>query len=360
MSLRFRRSMKIAPGIRLNFNKNSIGISAGVPGARASVNSKGDIYTSAGIPGTGLYSVERSSARQRSGASGTRTRKPKEPTQFELEEQLSDLPPGQPGIFAKKDEREFYFFIRRIYDHTGHQESPEEIITIGNEVIAQFPTLELPIKAMQFLHGVTDTTTVERAVQIGDEIWPKRAELFSHKLVAKYFTGLTPQVPITAGITSIRHYDHDCFAFTYAEMLQNGGRLEEALAVVEEANPSQMAAISIADIELAMKRYDDVLQTTDDIENIDDATAMLLIFRAIAFREKKLFDASLETLKLALAKKDRSEEVINRALWERHLSNLADGKKAAAIKDLQKILTNESTYEGVQEALDKLQKAGEK
>lgn len=359
MSLRFRRSMKIAPGIRLNFNKDSIGISAGVPGARVSMNSKGDIYTSAGLPGSGISMVERSTAKQRAGLSGTRTRKPKEPTQFELEEQLSDLPPGQPGLFAKKDEREFYFFIRRIYEHTGHQETPDEIFTIGDEVIANFPTLELPIKAMQFLHGVTNIKTVDRAMKLGDQLWPKRQELFSHKLVSKYFTGLTPQVPITAGITSIRHYDHDCFAFTYAEILQNQGRLKEALAVVEEANPTQMAAISLADIELAMKSYDDVLETTDEIENIDDATAMLLIFRAIAFREKKLFDASRDTLKLALAKKDRSEEVINRALWERHLCNLADGKKPAAIKDLQKILTNESSYEGVQEALDKLQPQGE-
>ena|SRR6266536_43220 len=53
-SLRFRRSLKIAPGVRLNFNKRSIGVSAGVRGARYSINSDGRRTRSVGIPGTGL------------------------------------------------------------------------------------------------------------------------------------------------------------------------------------------------------------------------------------------------------------------------------------------------------------------
>lgn len=54
-SFRFRRSIKIAPGLRLNFNKSSFGLSAGVRGARVSINSNGRSTRSVGIPGTGLY-----------------------------------------------------------------------------------------------------------------------------------------------------------------------------------------------------------------------------------------------------------------------------------------------------------------
>lgn len=53
-SFRFRRSLKIAPGLRLNFNKRSVGISAGTRGARYSINSDGRRTRSVGIPGTGL------------------------------------------------------------------------------------------------------------------------------------------------------------------------------------------------------------------------------------------------------------------------------------------------------------------
>lgn len=54
MGLRFRRSIKIAPGLKLNFNKNSIGVTAGTRGAHYTVNSKGKKTASVGIPGTGL------------------------------------------------------------------------------------------------------------------------------------------------------------------------------------------------------------------------------------------------------------------------------------------------------------------
>jgi len=40
MSLRFRRSMKLLPGVRLNFSKETVGLSFGVPGARYTMNSQ--------------------------------------------------------------------------------------------------------------------------------------------------------------------------------------------------------------------------------------------------------------------------------------------------------------------------------
>lgn len=60
MGFRFRKSIKIAPGVRLNFGKKSVGISAGVKGARVSVNSSGRVTKSVGIPGTGISYVKTS------------------------------------------------------------------------------------------------------------------------------------------------------------------------------------------------------------------------------------------------------------------------------------------------------------
>lgn len=53
-SFRFRRSVKIAPGVRLNVNKRSVGMSFGPRGARYSINSNGRRTRSVGIPGTGI------------------------------------------------------------------------------------------------------------------------------------------------------------------------------------------------------------------------------------------------------------------------------------------------------------------
>ena len=60
MGFRFRKSFKIAPGVRVNIGKKSVGISAGVKGARVSVNSNGRVTKSVGIPGTGLSYVSTS------------------------------------------------------------------------------------------------------------------------------------------------------------------------------------------------------------------------------------------------------------------------------------------------------------
>ncbi len=50
MGFGFRKSKKIAPGIKLNMSKNGLGLSFGVKGCRVSVNSKGT-YLNAGANG---------------------------------------------------------------------------------------------------------------------------------------------------------------------------------------------------------------------------------------------------------------------------------------------------------------------
>lgn len=58
MGLRFRKSVKIAPGVRLNIGKKSVGISAGVKGYRKSINSSGRVTTSIGTPVAGVSYVK--------------------------------------------------------------------------------------------------------------------------------------------------------------------------------------------------------------------------------------------------------------------------------------------------------------
>lgn len=51
---RFRRTMKIGPGIRINLNKKSAGVTFGVRGLKHTVNTKGTRTSSVGLPGSGL------------------------------------------------------------------------------------------------------------------------------------------------------------------------------------------------------------------------------------------------------------------------------------------------------------------
>jgi hypothetical protein len=54
MGLRFRKSIKIAPGVKVNLNKKSVGVTIGGKGMHYTVNSKGRRTTTVGLPGTGL------------------------------------------------------------------------------------------------------------------------------------------------------------------------------------------------------------------------------------------------------------------------------------------------------------------
>ncbi len=54
MGFGFRKSFKIAPGVRFNVSSRGVGASVGVKGLRYSVNSRGQRRTTVSLPGTGL------------------------------------------------------------------------------------------------------------------------------------------------------------------------------------------------------------------------------------------------------------------------------------------------------------------
>lgn len=58
MGLRFRKTISLLPGVRLNISKSGLGLSAGVPGLRGSINTSGRVTGTASIPGTGVSYVK--------------------------------------------------------------------------------------------------------------------------------------------------------------------------------------------------------------------------------------------------------------------------------------------------------------
>ncbi|WP_288074680.1 DUF4236 domain-containing protein [Pseudomonas sp.] len=53
MGIRFRKSIKVAPGIKLNISKSGVSTTIGKRGASVNIGKKG-VHANAGIPGTGL------------------------------------------------------------------------------------------------------------------------------------------------------------------------------------------------------------------------------------------------------------------------------------------------------------------
>lgn len=74
MGLRFRKSISIIPGVKLNFGKTGMSVSTGVPGFRKTFHTSGKVTTSVGIPGTGLYYVDTKNTRTQNNSRNTRER----------------------------------------------------------------------------------------------------------------------------------------------------------------------------------------------------------------------------------------------------------------------------------------------
>jgi len=62
MPLRFRRSLRLLPGVRLNISKTGTSVSVGGRGATANFSKRG-VYGTVGLPGTGISVRERLDAR---------------------------------------------------------------------------------------------------------------------------------------------------------------------------------------------------------------------------------------------------------------------------------------------------------
>jgi hypothetical protein len=98
MGFRVRKSVKLGPGVRMNFSHKSVGISGGVRGARVSMSSSRRVTGSVGIPGTGVGYSKSAKVGTGRARSSPRTRAAAPPL----------APPPKPGLFAPRYEKEFH------------------------------------------------------------------------------------------------------------------------------------------------------------------------------------------------------------------------------------------------------------
>lgn len=354
MSLRFRRSIKLIPGVRLNFSKSTIGLSVGVPGARVSLNSRGDIYSSAGIPGTGLYNVERGSLR---GSRSSRRRA--EAAQSAAGEMYLPSKPPKPGLFANRRERVFYAFLKKHFDGATPQLDSQIDQAIIDEALALAQAtkkLHYTYLSIAFLVGARDEEKLPNILEVAADVWQNRARAFSIYEARKYFPQMRIKVEITPGISFDDIFGEGAFGFLYVEVLQAAKQVDRALQVLAEIGTNQLTAVSAADLELSEKRFHDVLDSTEDLELEDEATGMLFIMRAAALSELGFHDGALEAIKKVVAKRSLDEQVRNRALWERANIYERQGKRSLALKELEKIVLADSQYPQVLERIENLRK----
>jgi tetratricopeptide (TPR) repeat protein len=324
-SFRFRRSIKLGPGVRLNLGKTGLGVSFGVRGARRSFHTSGRQTASVGIPGSGLGYVQTSSGGGRSSA-----------------------PPAElaakPGWFAPKHEKEFYKALqayvqgeteeaRSLFRSASQKDTGGRVL--ADDLLAGMLSLsaEKPDEAIPHLEQV-----VSSEVELPDE------------LMRKYGFGGGIKLKVSERAMVEVEWGSLAAALALVECYQEQGRIEEAIGVLQQladADENPAILLSLCDLYAQTGAWDEIVDVAAGTSNDDDVTLEIRLLQARALREQGLDEAALDAYKDALRSKKRNPELLKEARYERGALLLGRGKKAQAMKDLQAVYAQDPRYRDV-------------
>lgn len=344
--LRARRSIKVAPGFKVNLNKRSVGVTVGTRGAHYSVNTSGRRTSTVGVPGTGLSIVDRQGGRRISRPTVKATARPANPK-----------PPAakakrHAGVFASHHERAYAKALERlrkgkltdayalldeaIVSDTKHEASAAHLIA----GIARFKNGDVA-RAIEHLEPVVST-----------HIDPHEDHLLHrYELPTGYgrFDVEIGQLQATAGTTGAEP------VYLLAAAYATAGRLKEAAGVMQklvaEHDPQQpvepFPLIVLCEIYQQLGDWDEIIHLVAhfNVTNVDDGTLVLRSYQAVAMANSDLTDAALEVFKDCLRSTKRSPGMLHTARYARAQLYKSTGRKALAKRDLSRIYAEDpKTY----------------
>ena len=313
MALRFRKSFKIAPGIKLNVSKRGLGMSAGVKGARIGVNSKGT-YSSYSIPGTGISSFEyhKSPTTKTSGQNVTST------------STVTDDVPVRTITTKHKDNTTWW------------------ILGNGLLLLVLFPVgVITTIGSIVYYYINKDKPETLAKKNIGQGIRNVKAGNFPEAIPE-----LTKASEVFPNDSGLKFY----LAYSYAMV----GHFDKALPLIRDYSAANSDDI-VASLMLGIcyeetKQYDNAIPLFQGLPNEPEYVKMQrIIHLAECFKQKRLFDAAMEVLKTApLRRRNLDAELLEINYKIGEVLEL-QGKQKQAQKYWQKVYMHDSGYKDVAE-----------
>lgn len=334
MGFRFQRSIRVLPGLRLNFSKSGVGWSVGPRGYRVSRSATGRRRRTISIPGTGMSWI----AYGETGATRRDSRPGPPPGSGRA------TPPGKPGLFAPRGEKDLYAAIG-----AGDPAAMEQV-GAAHPAVAVAAMTTAGFTWLQQDHDAAGLAALQWVFDTGVDPGTDR---FMQRYVAIAIT-----LEVVPGVSASLPADRDTVGLMLGELYQREGRLEQAIAVVEQLEPTVLVALSLAELLDQQGRSAEVIELTQGVPNTDDATSLLWVFRGNAFRDQGNHAAARECYARVTRSRSRSAPVRHRALLERAWCHAAEGRRAQARRDLARIQAEDPTFDGLAEALDDLGGSG--
>jgi hypothetical protein len=117
------------------------------------------------------------------------------------------------------------------------------------------------------------------------EAWRARYLVEEHPLVAARLPHATVGVDVSADVHAVVPISRDAVGLALVDTLRRADATGEAIEVAEQLDPSVVAALALTDLYERAGRTDDVVALTEGVSNTDDASALLLVRRAVALRD---------------------------------------------------------------------------
>jgi tetratricopeptide (TPR) repeat protein len=347
VGIRFRRSVSLGKGVRLNLSKSGLGVSVGGPGLRYSVNTSGRRTTTVGIPGTGVYNVKTEGGSRRSSARRTSNG----PVEVQAVAAPGALP--KPGWFASAAEKRYYAGIQAYVAGDDARALAAFEACIAADAGAISARLFAGMTAERLEPGNPKGTEHLEAVVASDEDLPDR-------LQQKYLPAGSVRLWLGVGVTDLIEakvsFNSVGAALILAERYQEQGRLPEAIGLVAQLHAAD-AADPLIRLSLADLLYDDgdhegVLEAVATATNDSDVGVAMLRLRGAAMLALGHHVGALEALRLALAKTaGRDPELLKAVRYDRARAYEAAGQRARARADLQKLYATAPDFRDVRERL---------
>jgi tetratricopeptide (TPR) repeat protein len=352
VGIRFRRSIKLGPGVRLTVGKRGLSsVSFGRRGARYTVGRGGRRTKTIGVPGTGLSYIATTSASSSGGRSSSARSARAKP-----EPAASPIDPAtvvpRAGLLAPGREKRFRDGVVA-YLHGDkpralaafEQASASDDRNVSDDLFAGVTSaqLERGADAIRYLEKV-----VASDVELPDELMQKYLPSDVLELTAR--VSITPNVAADVALDSIGA------ALMLAELYQESGRREEAIGLIQQladANPDDEALrLSLCDLLFEDGDDEGVVESAVGAENDSDVGLAVMTLRARALMRLGHLAGALETLSAALKRTARRDpELVKDARYARADALAAAGQPKKARAALERIYAEDPHYRDVAERL---------
>jgi tetratricopeptide (TPR) repeat protein len=334
MSFRFWRRIRIAPGVTLNLSKSTASLSFGPRGAKYTVSPRGNRAT-AGLSGTGLFYT---------------VHEPRRPS-------VANAP-----RVAQRDRLTLGFF-QRLFTPADERALVDGLkaLNAGDEGAA--------LTAFEKAASLPDAAWMAGMLQLRrEEFVPARRNLEAALDGVDRLGGLLEKYGIAAQVTFPVTPEVDAHArpcergtrLALVEIAQFEGdyaaamRHVERLLAIEPSDP--VVLLSFAELTLDgdadRAQLERVVALTAGIANETPFETALLLYRGRALARLGLADAAINVFTIALRRrKDRADTLLRQLRYERAVLYEQVGRKAEALRELERVYAEDPGFEDVRERL---------